>query len=51
VEFRDQFSAVVANDGSLYPGDEIAMNAAHQLLVALKNKSGGGVDPHAGHSH
>ena len=51
VEFRDQFSAVVANDGSLYPGDEIAMNAAHQLLVALKNKSGGGVDPHAGHTH
>jgi membrane fusion protein, heavy metal efflux system len=51
VEFRDQFSAVVSNDGSLYPGDEIALNAAHQLLVALKNKSGGGVDPHAGHTH
>jgi membrane fusion protein, heavy metal efflux system len=51
VEFRDQVSAVIASDGSLYPGDEIAMNAAHQLMVALKNKSGGGVDPHAGHSH
>jgi multidrug efflux pump subunit AcrA (membrane-fusion protein) len=51
VEFRDQLSAVIASDGSVYPGDEIAMNAAHQLLVALKNKSGGGVDPHAGHSH
>jgi multidrug efflux pump subunit AcrA (membrane-fusion protein) len=51
VEFRDQFKAVIGNDGSLYPGDRIAMNAAHQLLVALKNKSGGGVDPHAGHTH
>jgi multidrug efflux pump subunit AcrA (membrane-fusion protein) len=51
VVFRDPFNAVVASDGSLYPGDPIAMNAAHQLLVALKNKSGGGVDPHAGHSH
>jgi membrane fusion protein, heavy metal efflux system len=51
VEFRDQFKAVIGNDGSLYPGDRVAMNAAHQLLVALKNKSGGGVDPHAGHSH
>jgi cobalt-zinc-cadmium efflux system membrane fusion protein len=51
VEFRDQLSAVIASDGSVYPGDEIAMNAAHQLLVALKNKSGGGVDPHAWHTH
>jgi biotin carboxyl carrier protein len=51
VQFRDQFSAVIAADGSLYPGDEVALNGAHQLLVALKNKSGGGVDPHAGHSH
>lgn len=51
VEFRDPFNAVIANDGSLYPGDRVAMNGAHQLLVALKNKSGGGVDPHAGHNH
>ncbi len=51
VEFRDQFKAVIGNDGSLYPGDRVAMNAAHQLQVALKNKSGGGVDPHAGHTH
>jgi hypothetical protein len=51
VEYRDQFKAVIGSDGSLYPGDRIAMNAAHQLLVALKNKAGGGVDPHAGHTH
>jgi multidrug efflux pump subunit AcrA (membrane-fusion protein) len=50
VVYRDRFNAVIANDGSLYVGDRVAMNAAHQLLVALKNKSGGGVDPH-GHTH
>ena len=29
----------------------LAMNGAQQLQVALKNKSGGGIDPHAGHNH
>jgi hypothetical protein len=42
---------VVANDGTLFPGDRVAMSAAQQLQLALKNKSGGGIDPHAGHSH
>jgi multidrug efflux pump subunit AcrA (membrane-fusion protein) len=51
IEFRDQFSAVIASDGSVYPGEEVALNGAYQLLVALKNQSGGGVDPHAGHHH
>jgi multidrug efflux pump subunit AcrA (membrane-fusion protein) len=50
VVHRDQLNAVIANDGSLYPGDRVAMNAAHQLLVALKNKSGGGSVGH-GHTH
>ena len=48
---RDPDSVVIANDGSVYPGTSIAMNGAHQLLMALKNQAGGGVDPHAGHSH
>lgn len=48
---RDQTRAVVANDGSIFPGDTVALNSAHQLQMALKNKAGGGVDPHAGHSH
>ncbi len=51
VTYRDQYSAVIANDGSLFPGDVVARRGAHQLQMALKNKSGGGVDPHAGHNH
>ena len=51
VEYRDQYSVVIASDGSLFPGDVIATTGAHQLQMALKNKSGGGVDPHAGHTH
>ncbi|MCC9608930.1 efflux RND transporter periplasmic adaptor subunit [Blastopirellula sp. JC732] len=51
VEFRDQESVVVANDGSVYPGDVIAARGAYQIHLAIKNKSGGAVDPHAGHNH
>jgi hypothetical protein len=42
---------VIANDGGLFPGDRIALSAAQQLQVAIKNKAGGGIDPHAGHNH
>lgn len=51
VEYRDQFSAVIASDGSIFPGDVVARRGAHQMQMALKNKAGGGVDPHAGHNH
>lgn len=51
VEYQDQFSVVIANDGSIFPGDVVATTGAHQLQMALKNKAGGGVDPHAGHNH
>jgi len=51
VSYRDSRHAVIANDGSLFPGDVVARTGAHQMLMALKNKSGGGVDPHAGHNH
>jgi membrane fusion protein, heavy metal efflux system len=51
VEYRDQESAVIANDGVLRIGATVAITNAHQMQVALKNKSGGGVDPHAGHNH
>ena len=47
----DQSSVVIANDGSVFPGDVVALRSAHQMQMALKNKSGGGIDPHAGHSH
>ena len=51
VEHRDPQWVVVANDGTLFPGDRIALSAAQQLQLALKNKSGGAIDPHAGHQH
>ncbi len=51
VEYRDRKSVVVANDGSLFPGDVVAGNGAYQIHLALKNKSGGAIDPHAGHNH
>lgn len=51
VTYRDQVNAVIANDGALFPGESVALNGAHQLLMAIKNKAGGPVDPHAGHNH
>lgn len=51
VEYRDRFSAVVANDGSLFPGDSVVLIGAQQMHLAIKNRSGGAIDPHAGHSH
>lgn len=51
VKYRDSQFVVIANDGSVFPGDIVARTGAHQMLMALKNKSGGGVDPHAGHNH
>lgn len=51
VVFQDPTAVVIANDGSLFPGDEIAANSAYQLDLALKKASGSGVDMHAGHNH
>lgn len=51
VEHRDRTSVVVANDGALFPGDVVAAKGAYQLQLAIKNKAGGGADPHAGHNH
>lgn len=48
---RDQESVVIANDGALFRGDILAGNGAYQMHLALKNKAGGGIDPHAGHNH
>jgi cobalt-zinc-cadmium efflux system membrane fusion protein len=48
---RDRHSIVIANDGSLFPGDRIAMKSAHQIQMAIRNQTVGGIDPHAGHSH
>jgi multidrug efflux pump subunit AcrA (membrane-fusion protein) len=51
VEYRDQYSAVVANDGALQPGKKVAASGAYQLHLELKKKAGGAPDPHAGHNH
>lgn len=51
VKYRDQQNVVVENDGSLFPGDVIARKSAYQIQMAIKNQSGGPIDPHAGHSH
>jgi len=51
VEYQDQFWTVIANDGSVFPGDIVAVSGASRMQTALKNKSGGAVDPHAGHNH
>lgn len=49
--YRDRRSVVVANDGAIFAGDAVAMTGAHQMQLALKNKAGGAIDPHAGHNH
>lgn len=51
IEYRDSRQAVLANDGSVFPGDELALNQAYSLNLALKKASGSGVDLHAGHNH
>lgn len=48
---RDQQNVVVARDGAIHPGDVIAGRGAYQMHLALKNQTGGGVDPHAGHNY
>ncbi|MCA9070253.1 MAG: HlyD family efflux transporter periplasmic adaptor subunit, partial [Planctomycetaceae bacterium] len=51
VKYRDQHRAVIANDGSLFSGETVAMNGAHQLLMAIKNKAGGSEGGHSHHGH
>lgn len=51
VEHRDATSVVVANDGSLQTGVTVVASGAQQLHLAIKNRSGGAIDPHAGHHH
>ena len=42
VEYRDRDSVVIANEGTLFPGDVVAAKGTYQIHLALKNKSGGG---------
>ena len=47
---RDKNRIVIEDDGRLV-GSTLAMSGAYEMHLALKNQAGGGVDPHAGHSH
>jgi multidrug efflux pump subunit AcrA (membrane-fusion protein) len=49
--YRDNQVVVIAQNGAISPGDVVARRGAHEMQMALKNKSGGAIDPHAGHSH
>ncbi|MFO0900525.1 MAG: efflux RND transporter periplasmic adaptor subunit [Pirellulales bacterium] len=51
VAYRDADHAVLDPTGGLKPGEMVAADGAQQLQLALKNKAGGAVDPHAGHNH
>lgn len=51
VQYRDQRWVVLANDGTLFPGDRVAASGAYQIHLAMKNKAGGAAAPHAGHHH
>ncbi|HIF30636.1 MAG: efflux RND transporter periplasmic adaptor subunit [Pirellulaceae bacterium] len=50
VIYQDKDTVVIENDGELI-GSTLAMSGAYQMHLAIKNKMGGGVDPHAGHTH
>ena len=51
VEYQDRRWAVIETDGVLFPGDLVIAKGAYLVHLDLKNKSGGAVDPHAGHHH
>ncbi|HEY1068475.1 MAG TPA: efflux RND transporter periplasmic adaptor subunit, partial [Pirellulales bacterium] len=51
VVMQDGRQAVIAQGGRLKPGDVMVAGGAYQMHLAIKNAAGGGVDPHAGHSH
>ncbi len=51
LEYQDRRSAVIAADGSLMPGETVAAGGAFQIHLAFMNRSGAGIDPHAGHNH
>lgn len=51
LEYRDEYSAVIANDGTLTPGKMVIVSGAYQVHLSMKNKTGGAPDPHAGHNH
>lgn len=48
---KDQRFAVIAENGRVKAGEQYVVEGAYQMHLAIKNQSGGGIDPHAGHNH
>lgn len=48
---RDKREVVLARDGSLKPGETIAVQGAYQIHLALKNRNGGGGGEEHHHHH
>jgi hypothetical protein len=51
IRYSDTDTVVIANDGSVFPGEVVAINNAYQLNLALKKASGEGDQGDHGHSH
>ncbi len=51
VVFRDQQAVAIKSSEQLHEGDEVVVQGAYQMHLTMKNKAGGGIDPHAGHNH
>ncbi len=49
--YRDATRVVLASDGTLFPGDRVVTRGAYPLYLMFKNRTGGAIDPHAGHNH
>jgi len=51
VEHADDEVVVIADDGSLFDGDRVALGGAFALGLALGGRGNQTADPHAGHNH
>jgi len=49
--YRDDRTVVIADDGQLADGEEIALNNAYKLYLAMKMQAGGGGGHHHHHEH
>jgi multidrug efflux pump subunit AcrA (membrane-fusion protein) len=48
---KDQRYAVIAENERIKTGEQYVVEGAYQMHLAIKNQSGGALDPHAGHNH
>lgn len=51
VAASDSMHVAIRPDERLRLGSQVVIDGAYQLQMAMKNRSGGAIDPHAGHSH